>query len=147
MIHRLDPHFMCVPSLHVAIMIMAWIFYRNVFKTHLQNEKDIDFYTKQIFESARAITETVLYVKQHSVNCIPAALYMMTIIQKKHFSLSDAVYFIENLFTENTDISEGIKKSIRSYIQILFERFVLENCSEDDWTIPLKRWLTTYKAN
>lgn len=147
LIHALDPHLMCVPSLHVAIMIMAWIFYRDVFKSPIFDDEERKFYTDQVFASAKAITETVLYVKQHSVNCIPAAVYMMTIMHKDSFSLDDAVYFIDSLFTESTDISDEIKKNIRAYIHVMFERFLLENCSEEDWTIPIKRWLITYKAS
>ena len=147
LIHTLDPHLMCVPSLHVAIMIMAWIFYRDVFKSSIFDDEERKFYTEQVFTSAKAITETVLYVKQHSVNCIPAAVYMMTVMLKDRFSLDDAIYFIDSLFVESTDITEEIKKNIRSYVQMMFERFVLENCSEEDWTIPIKRWLTTYKAS
>ena len=147
MIHRLDPHLMCVPSLHVSLMVFAWVFFRDVFKSPKLTQEESEFYTQQVFDSAKAITETVLYVKQHSVNCIPAALYMMTILLKDSFPISDAVYFIDTLFTEDKDMSDGIKKSIHAYIQILFERFILENCSEEDWTVPIKRWLTTYKAN
>lgn len=147
LIHALDPHLMCVPSLHVAIMIMAWVFYREVFKSPIFDDEERKFYTDQVFASAKAITETVLYVKQHSVNCIPAAIYMMTIMLKDRFTLDDAVYFIDNLFVESTDISDENKKNIHSYIQVMFERLVLENCSEEDWTIPIKRWLTTYKAS
>ncbi|MCR4938891.1 MAG: hypothetical protein K5930_02120 [Treponemataceae bacterium] len=146
MLHALDPHFMCVPSLHVSLMIMSWILYREIFNSYLEDEKESKFYTQEIFKSAITITETVLYVKQHSVNCIPSAIYMMTEILKGRFILTDAVYFIDNLFSENKEMSDGVKQSIHSYIQILFERFVLENCSEEDWTVPIKRWLTTYKT-
>ena len=147
LIHALDPHLMCVPSLHVSIMIMAWIFYREIFNTPTFNDEEKEFYTNQIFGSAKAITETVLYVKQHSVNCIPAAIYMMTIMLKDRFTLNDAIYFIDNLFKESTDIPQQDKERIHSHIHITFEKFLLENCSEEDWTVPVKRWLTTYKAS
>ena len=147
LIHALDPHLMCVPSLHVSIMIMAWVFYREVFRTSAFNDEEKEFYTNQIFDCAKAITETVLYVKQHSVNCIPAAVYMMTIMLKDRFTINDAIYFIDSLFSESTDISPEDRKSIHSHIQITFEKFLLENCSEEDWTVPVKRWLTTYKAS
>ena len=147
LIHALDPHLMCVPSLHVAIMIMAWIYYRDVFRLPYFTEEETRHYTAQVFDSAKSITETVLYVKQHSVNCIPAAIYMMTVLLKDRFSIQDAVDFINCLFTESTDILEETKKEINTYIHTMFERFLLEGKSEEDWTVPIKNWLTTYKAS
>ena len=147
LIHALDPHLMCVPSLHVAIMIMAWIVYREVFSSYDFNEEEKECYTAQVFESARSITETVLYVKQHSVNCIPAAIYMMTVMLKGRFTIEDAVYFMDSLFVQCTDISDEVKKEINTYIHTMFERFVLEGSSEDDWTAPIKNWLINYKAS
>ncbi len=147
LIHALDPHLMCVPSLHVAIMVMAWIVYREVFNSYDFNEEEKECYTAQVFESARSITETVLYVKQHSVNCIPAAIYMMTVMLKDRFTIQDAVNFMDSLFVQCTDISEEVKKEINTYIHTMFERFLLEGSSEDDWTVPIKNWLINYKAS
>ena len=147
MIHILDPHLMCVPSLHVAIMIIAWVFYREVFSNPIFTKEEKEFYTNQVFESAKAITETVLYVKQHSVNCIPAAVYMVTNMLKDRFTITDAIYFIDSLFSESTDILPENKEKIHTHIHITFEKFLLENCSEEDWTVPIKRWLSTYKAS
>ena len=147
LIHALDPHLMCVPSLHVAIMIMAWIHYREVFKMPYFTEEESKHYTAQVFESAKSITETVLYVKQHSVNCIPAAIYMMTVILKGHFTIEDAVSFMDCLFVESTDLSQETKKEINTYIHTMFERFLLEGSSAEDWTDPIKHWLSEYKAS
>ncbi|MBR5402465.1 MAG: hypothetical protein IK102_11730 [Treponema sp.] len=147
LIHALDPHLMCVPSLHVAIMIMAWIHYREIFKMPYFTEEESKHYTAQVFESAKAITETVLYVKQHSVNCIPAAIYMMTVILKDLFTIEDAVSFMDCLFVESTDLSPEVKKEINTYIHTMFERFLLEGSSAEDWTDPIKHWLSEYKAS
>ena len=147
LIHALDPHLMCVPSLHVAIMIMAWIQYREIFKMPYFTEEETKHYTAQVFESAKAITETVLYVKQHSVNCIPAAIYMMTVILKDLFTIEDAVSFMDCLFVESTDLSPEVKKEINTYIHTMFERFLLEGSSAEDWTDPIKHWLSEYKAS
>lgn len=147
LIHALDSHLMCVPSLHVAIMIMAWIYYRDVFKLPFFNEEETKYYTDQVYESARAITETVLYVKQHSVNCIPAAIYMMTNLLTDKFTLEDANYFIDTLFVQCTDISDQTKQELYTYIHTMFNRFVQENASTDDWTVPIKNWLVNYTAS
>ena len=147
LIHAVDPHFMCVPSLHVAIMIMAWVVYREIFNSLPFDDEEKKFYTDQVFESAKKITETVLYVKQHSVNCIPAAVYMMTVLLKDRFSIQDAVTFIDSLFVESTDLSAEVKKELNTYIHTMFERFLLEGCSQDNWAVPIKNWLISYTAS
>ena len=147
LIHAVDPHFMCVPSLHVAIMIMAWVVYREIFNSLPFDDEEKKFYTDQVFESAKKITETVLYVKQHSVNCIPAAVYMMTVLLKGRFSIQDAVTFIDSLFVESTDLSAEVKKELNTYIHTMFERFLLEGCSQDNWAVPIKNWLISYTAS
>ena len=147
LIHALDPHLMCVPSLHVAIMIMAWVVYREIFNSYDFNEEEKKYYTAQVFECTKSITETVLYVKQHSVNCIPAAIYMMTVMLKDRFTIQDAVEFMDCLFVESTDIPEETKKEINTYIHTMFERFLLEGSSEEDWTVPIKNWLVSYTAS
>ncbi|WP_040858977.1 hypothetical protein [Treponema medium] len=41
-------------------------------------------------------------------------------------------------------LSEQIKQKVRSHIHFLFERFLLEGTHENDWTVPVKRWLQRY---
>ena len=36
-----------------------------------------DLWNKEIFKNSSLIGESVLYVKQHSVNCVPDGLYML----------------------------------------------------------------------
>lgn len=140
-IHRVDPHYLCVPSLHIAVVTLTYTFFDDVFKKEGLSEQERKIYSKELYDGAIEIAETVLYVKQHSVNCIPAALYMMSHLQKENFSIKDAVEFINNLFAESTDVLECDKKNIWEHIHYMFERLLLEGCNEDDWTVPVKRWL------
>ncbi len=144
MIHIMDPHYLCVPSLHVTIVSLAYNFYRKVFDELDLPEEEKDFYNKELYEGALAITETVLYVKQHSVNCIPAALYMCLYVLKDSFSIEGAIQFIDDLFVNSTDISPEDKKAIHEYIGFFFEKLLLEGCNEDDWVIPVQRWIVSY---
>lgn len=144
MIHIMDPHYLCVPSLHVTIVSLAYNFYRKVFDELELPQDEKDFYNKELYEGALAITETVLYVKQHSVNCIPAALYMCLYVLKDTFSIEGAIQFIDDLFVQSTDISPEHKKEIHEYIGFFFERLLLEGCNEDDWVIPVQRWIISY---
>lgn len=145
-LHILDPHYLCVPSLHIAIVVLAWNFYGKVFNEIELPEDEKKFYLNEIYLGAKNIAETVLYVKQHSVNCIPAALYMVTCIFPDTFPIETATNFIEDLFSDAHDVKKTDKIAIRTHIEMIYEQFVLEGCQEDDWKVPVLRWLYQYKA-
>jgi hypothetical protein len=146
-IRAFDPHYLCVPSLHIIIVAYTYAFYRTVFekeKSRIPREK-IEAYNRTLYAGAVEIAETVLYVKQHSVNCIPAALYMLHNIAPDVFSITDAVCFIESLFEDSPDVGAGDKREIAAHIQYMFERLLLEGLHENDWTVPIKRWIVSYR--
>lgn len=145
MIHIMDPHYLCVPSLHVTIVSLAYNFYRKVFSELDLTPEEREAYNKELYEGALSITETVLYVKQHSVNCIPAALYMCLYVLKGTFSIEGATQFIDDLFISSTDIENDDKKKIHEYISFFFEKLLLEGCTEEDWVIPVQRWIVSYQ--
>ncbi len=147
MIHLLDPHYLCVPSLHVAISVLTYTFFRKVFAGEHFTQEEQDAYNRELFEGAVAVSETVLYIKQHSTNCIPAALYMMTTVIPDLFSIEEAVKFIDQLFLYSSDISETDKKMIHAHLHLLFEQLILEGCHESCWIDPMKRWILKYKKN
>ncbi|MCM1321848.1 MAG: hypothetical protein NC041_09595 [Bacteroides sp.] len=146
---RADPHLLCVPSLHVSICILTYTFYRDLFEREADffSAEEKNAYNGELYKQAVAIIESVLYVKQHSVNCIPAALYMMTHIPGVPFTIQQAVEVIQELFAHSSDISEQNKKLIRAHILHMFEQLLLEGCCETDWTVPVKRWLLSYTAS
>jgi hypothetical protein len=108
------------------------------------SKKAIEQYLNELYMGAIEIAETVLYIKQHSVNCIPAALYMLHNIAPHLFSVEDAVRFIDALFTEAEDVAPDDKKLITAHIQHMFERLLLEGLYQKDWTLPVKRWILSY---
>ena len=144
MIHAFDPHLLCVPSLHVAIVILSSVYYADVFKNDDFTEEERKTYTAELREGARRIIESVLYVKQHSVNCIPAAMYMMLYVLKNRFTISAGIDIINSLFADDETLSDSDKKKISAHIHFMFERLLLEGANENDWTVPVKRWLKTY---
>jgi len=144
MIHAFDPHLLCVPSLHVAIVILASVYYAEVFKNDDFTEEERKTYTAELREGARRIIESVLYVKQHSVNCIPAAMYMMLYVLKNRFTISAGIDIINSLFADDETLSDSDKKKISAHIHFMFERLLLEGANENDWTVPVKRWLKSY---
>jgi len=144
MIHAFDPHLLCVPSLHVAIVILASVYYAEVFKNGDFTEEERESYTAELREGARRIIESVLYVKQHSVNCIPAAMYMMLYVLKNRFTINEGIDIINSLFADDETLSDSDKKKISAHIHFMFERLLLEGANENDWTVPVKRWLKSY---
>ncbi len=145
MIHSVDPHYLCVPSLHIAVVTLTYCFFDDVFFQERLPEEEHARYSMELYEGAVEIAETVLYVKQHSVNCIPAALYMMLHLQNKTFDIEKGVKFINDLFVTAEDVPLEDKKLISTHVHYMFERLLLEGCNEEDWTVPVKRWLVMQK--
>lgn len=144
-IHALDPHYLCVPSLHVSVVTLAHSYFKKIFAELQFSQDEQDFYNHELYAGATDITETVLYIKQHSANCIPAALYMMTHLTPDIFSVTDAVDFIDQLFITSTDIAPDKKILITQHLHDMFEQLVLEGCHESDWIAPMRRWILKYK--
>ncbi len=140
-----DPHFLCVPSLHIAIIILTEQFYKRLFETGLFTDEEKTLWHEELFRHGMEIAESVLYLKQHSVNCIPAALYMMTVIAPDIVYTDDVVSFIEQFLSNADDVSESAKKEIQQHIEMTYEMFLLEGLWESDWEVSVLRWLETYK--
>ena len=143
---KADPHFLCVPSLHIAIIFLTCGFFEMIFEREHFTQEEKDRWNKELYDEAIAIGESVLYVKQHSVNCIPAALYMMTSICPELFDDSYALKFIDSLFRNAEDISEDDCQNIREHIRFTYQKFCLEGSYEKDWTIPVLNWLKGYRS-
>lgn len=143
-IHLFDPHFLCVPSLHVIIVVLAYTFYRKAFAELGMEEKEMAILNKELFDGAVAITETVLYIKQHSVNCIPAALYAMTRITPEEVTPTEVMRFIDHLFVNAPAVAPENVVKIRAHISDLYEELFLEGCHDTSWITPLQRWLNAY---
>jgi hypothetical protein len=96
MIHTVDPHLMCIPSLHVMIAVRTYTGFRQLLKD--MGETSLGGEAEKIRRGALDITQAVLYVKQHSVNCISAALYAMSRHYPELFPPEEAAAFVGDLF-------------------------------------------------
>ncbi len=143
-IHMFDPHYLCVPSLHVIIVVLAYTFYRKAFAELGMPEDEAAVLNRELYDGAVAITETVLYIKQHSVNCIPAALYAMTRITPGEVTPAEVVRFIRSLFAGSTTVEKKDVSAIREHILDMYESLYLQGCHDDNWMTPLQRWLNAY---
>jgi hypothetical protein len=102
-IHAFDPHLNCVPSLHVLVVTANWKFAGGV-AAEMGKESEFAPWIESLRREALAITESVLFVKQHSVNCIGASLYYL---RRRTPGLSEAEIeaFVADLFA--ADEAEG----------------------------------------
>ncbi|MDR2509349.1 MAG: hypothetical protein LBC77_01750 [Spirochaetaceae bacterium] len=140
LIHIFDPHLMCVPSLHVMVTLCARVKFSKALEALGAAER-----FKEEREEVRIktvlIIESILYVKQHSVNCVPAALYTLTSLDKEAFNPAALRAFIEELFLEPDDISLETVRDIKNHIVSLYEQFVSEGVLAKSWQAPLLSFL------
>ena len=140
-VHMLDPHYLCVPSLHITVVCLTYSFMRKVFAQEKYSQEETDLWNSELYAGAVNIAETVLYVKQHSVNCVSAALYMTTKIFPELFSSQDALGFLDSMFKNSQDIPEADKTQLVGYMKDLFLQFRSQGEANSDWTEPVKKWL------
>jgi len=76
LIHATDPHQNCVPSLHVLVVVANWKLALRAVR-ELGAEAEFGPWAESLRREALDIVESVLYVKQHSVNCVGASLYYL----------------------------------------------------------------------
>ncbi|MBQ9205313.1 MAG: hypothetical protein IJ158_01205 [Treponema sp.] len=143
-IHALDPHFLCVPSLHVATVFLAWGFYRKIFAEEDFTEIEKQEWEKELYDGAIEICETVLYVKQHSVNCIPAALYLAAVNFPEFVSVADARKFISELFLYPEGFTDEEAVQVRAHISATYEKYLAEGAKTAHWYEPIREFLQHY---
>ena len=157
LIHLTDPHLMCVPSLHVMVVVWTWIRFAAI----LRSLGDAERYAPQIEElkqGALAITAAVVFVKQHSVNCIAASLYAMTCFDGELFPPEQAEAFAALLFgapppaakqaarthpsaAPRSGLSQADAAAIKAHITGLYRRFLAARNAADAWDEPLLEFL------
>jgi hypothetical protein len=144
LIHLTDPHLMCIPSLHVMVMILSYTRFRRILSALGAGETP-EALVEEVNAGAALITEAILYVKQHSVNCVSAAMYAMSRFDPALFPQSEAERFVSRLFASRgalPGISAGDGKLIRDHIIALYRRFMDESAAQGDpWEGPLLRFL------
>jgi hypothetical protein len=136
LIHAMDPHLMCIPSLHVMVVIRTYTLFREIVKTMGEGDRFAP-QAEELRRGALEITEAVLYIKQHSVNCISAAMYAMTRFDPALFPPAEAEHFASGIFAGTKIPGKADGDVIREYILSLYRRFLSEGESCDEWTKPL----------
>lgn len=122
LIHITDPHLHCVPSLHVMIVAFNHFWMARQYAAWSLDDEQSRADLAWIHEQAVSISESVLLVKQHSVNCIPAALLMLSSCGLD-IPRDDLFAFSDELFTIlGTDLVE--RTAIRAHIRGVFARLL-----------------------
>ena len=146
LIHMVDPHLMCVPSLHAMVVILTYTSFKKIIK-EMGEEERFKEQADELYRGAIAITEAILYVKQHSVNCVPAALYAMTSFDHSLFPIEAAEAFTHDIFAKVKNPSKEEVKNIHEHIVSLYKRFLSEydnEKSDSDWKKPLLNFLKEF---
>jgi len=159
MIHMVDPHLMCIPSLHVMIVVYTYKMF-SVIAKQLGEEGNLIEQAEEMKKGALAISQAILFIKQHSVNCIPAALYAMTCFSPKIITPEECEKFTNLLFSPAPEADESFQKIrvhptaspstkipeedqvlIKKHILDLYYRFCDERKTVKEWYEPLVRFL------
>jgi len=140
LIQGLDPHLMCIPSLHVMVVIRTYTHFAKIIKL-IGEEERFAKNVEELRHGALEITEAVLYIKQHSVNCIPAAMYAMTRYNHELFPPEEAERFASDIFIDAKKPNNAEADEIREYIISLYHRFLAQGKDKENWTEPLLTFL------
>ena len=138
-----DPHLHCVPSLHVMVVCFNHLRINSIVKKLSTNPgmyKEELEYTRN---RAILITNSILFMKQHSVNCIPAGLFTLA-HNCPEFSNEYASNLIEGIGKLNAGRVDGVD-DITAYILDLYNHFRQASDSYPSETEVLVNFLENYK--
>jgi hypothetical protein len=119
------------------VVIRSYTHFRAILRS-LGEESAYFTQIEDIRRGALAITEAVLYIKQHSINCISAAMYAMTCFDGL-FPQEEAEAFALDLFKDANDISGQNIDAIRDHIISLYRHFLYQKSPA--WEKPLLDFL------
>lgn len=141
-IHLFDPHLLCVPSLHIMIVVATYTYYRRAFAELGLTPDAATALDGELFAEAVEIAESVLYIKQHSVNCLPAALYAISQLTPAEVTAAEVDRFIETLFTSPDETLPGTDAAaIRAQIASTFEDLGREGRDDPDWMTTVRGFI------
>lgn len=148
-IHAVDPHFLCVPSLHIATIILVFGFYRQLFRDENFTQDEQNRWLTEMYSDCISIADAVLYVKQHSVNCVPAALYMVASNFSEYVSVDDARKFLDDMFKMfplEENFAESDSNEVKAHMKTAFENYLVEGskCTKEEWYKPINTFLENY---
>lgn len=141
-IYMFDPHLMCIPSLHVMVVVMVYTNFQYILaKLNAADEWQDE--AEKAYRHAVAITDSILLIKQHSVNCVSAGMYAIHCFAPALFPPEEAERFVDSLLRLPPDIvTEPAAAEIRLHILNLFKSFLAERKTAAGWEDVLTSFLT-----
>jgi len=121
LIHWADPHLHCVPSLHVMVVCFNHLRISSLIKELAGGTAGYEGELEYLKNQAVHITNSILYMKQHSINCIPAGLFALS-EECREFTDAYAYNLVEELTKINQD-SIARFSEISEYITNLYKDF------------------------
>jgi hypothetical protein len=121
-IHLLDPHVHCVPSLHVCVVGYTYVKVREILERHGESLEEFDAELDYLWRQTIHITDSILFIKQHSVNCVAAGLFTLTNSGDYGFTRSHAEQVVAALFSNPGRRIEQAEE-VREFITELYRRF------------------------
>jgi hypothetical protein len=134
-----DPHIHCIPSLHVSEMALTYLRTKEMIQKHGGPGEGYALTLERFFRKEVAVIESVLYTKQHSLNCIASGLFFLSAVYPE-FDDGHAYMFIDALFREsNGRIYEPEK--LRTYIRRQYDGFMRQYRGGHDYRRVLVDYL------
>ncbi|MGL4369036.1 MAG: hypothetical protein ACRCUT_05100 [Spirochaetota bacterium] len=141
MIHLFDPHLNCVPSLHVIVSCYAYRKIAGILPL-FPSFPDADMVKSEMEDTALRIVESVLRIKQHSVNCVAAGLFFLT-CHYDSFTEAEAMRFCSRLFS-GKDSGCSDPAGVRSCIAAQYRSFLADYSETPDCCGVLVSFLKSY---
>jgi hypothetical protein len=115
----------------------------EIIKKHAEDPSKYQVELDWVYKNSLEIIESVLLVKQHSVNCIPAG-YFMTSMLFDSFRDNWASQYMDEMFADDP---KGIKDApgTAEYIKKLYTRFMNDYKINGDRTQVLLDFLKEYE--
>ena len=121
-IHLFDPHLACVPSLHVGVVGLTYLSMYKLIDEMAVHPEEYRAEKDYLWRRAVLITESILFIKQHSVNCVAAGLYSLS-SRRYGYTEEESHLVIDALFTGEGNTLED-SEELREYIRNLYDHFM-----------------------
>lgn len=119
-VYAVDPHLFCVPSLHVMVVGYTWKKLSDLLAARGLADR-FSAELAALHDRAVRITESILYVRQHSVNCIPAGFSLLGGILTS-FGQAETDSIAHALFAGEPQMSEQERAAVLSYMDGLYRQ-------------------------
>ncbi len=143
-VYAVDPHLFCVPSLHVLVVGYTYHRLRGLLEARgLAGRFAVEL--EALRDRAIAITESILYVRQHSVNCIPAALSMLQVIVPS-YDEAESKAFLSSLFESEPELSAYRRAEAVAYMASLYDTLVSSGQGQAERYGAIVKFLLEYQS-